>query len=63
MLTRYYFLKIDGETCYVVDPLKEMPEGRSDIRYQVVAVTSMGHAQRLKRMSDADVAECYRLLM
>ena len=63
MLKRFYFLKIDGENCYVVDPLKEVPEGSSDIRYQVVAMCSLGQAEKLKRMSDADVAKCYQLLI
>jgi len=62
MLRRFYLMQIENDSVYVVDLTKTMPEGSTDVRFQVVALCSTAEAERLGRMSDGQVAEAYRLL-
>ena len=64
MLSRYYLLRIDKDSCYVIDSMKYVPEELADdVRFQVVAVFSLGAAERLRSLSDDELAECYQLLI
>ena len=64
MLSRFYLLRFDKDSCYVIDSAKYVPEELAgDVRFKVVAVCPLGAAETLKSLSDAELAECYGLLM
>ena len=63
MLKRFVLLQIEGDSVWVLDMTKPVPDGGKDSIFRVVALCSTAEAERLGRMSDVEVAECYRLLL